>query len=545
MPPGFADPTRETTARTAAFAAVAALHPRAAATVTYQSRGCVLVVGDAARVRAVVASLAATLRVVAFVTGPAASAAAPPGITWVVGRVAEVKGYFGRFTARSLGAAGQLLDCGPFSANRDGLFDLVLDLGERPLHEAEVAPIGYYAPGADAAALARVLNELTRCVGEQRKPKYFDYDPQICTHGARNFTGCTRCLAVCPTGAITSRAEQVEIDPYLCTGCGGCASVCPTGAARYAYPGPDELLVRLRVALAAYRTAGGIAPVIVVHDEAGAAIAQDAGDPRYLSFPVPGLGAFGPDAWLAALAYGGHRLVVITGSGTARGTIAALDEEMKLCCAMLAAIGDDPRRITRADCSNARQIEVLLSRDAVLPRTPAWSCAQFAAPEGKRERMLAFLDHLNAQAGRCGNVAGLAAGAPYGAVRVDRDACTVCHACVNLCPTGAFAAGIGAEPELLFTEQHCVQCGLCVAGCPEHALGLVPRIAFGYGERGTARVVARSDMFRCVECGTPFISRALLERGMQHVKDPPLFADGGTELLRLCMTCRQKRMIAT
>jgi ferredoxin len=98
---------------------------------------------------------------------------------------------------------------------------------------------------------------------------------------------------------------------------------------------------------------------------------------------------------------------------------------------------------------------------------------------------------------------------------------------------------------LWFTEVRCVQCGLCAAGCPEHALELVPRIAFAPEERRAPQLLARSELFCCVECGTPFISRAVLERSMQHVKDHPLFADGNTELLRLCMACRQQRILAT
>jgi len=63
--------------------------------------------------------------------------------------------------------------------------------------------------------------------------------------------------------------------------------------------------------------------------------------------------------------------------------------------------------------------------------------------------------------------------------------------------------------------------------------------------RRAAQLLARSKLFRCIECSTPFISRAVLERSMQHVKDHPLFAEGGTNMLKLCMICRQKRMLIT
>ena len=545
MTPDHPDETCETAARAAALAAIKALPPRPAATVTYQSRGCVLVIGEAAQVRAVVAGLAKALRVVAFVTGPATSAPAPAGITWVEGRIAEIKGYLGRFTARSLGADGQLLDCGPFSVNRDGLFDLVLDLGAPPLIDTEVAPIGYFAPGVDSVALTEAPGKLARLVGEHRKPKYFEYDAGICAHSAQNVAGCTRCLAVCPAGAIISLGERVEIDPFLCQGCGSCAVVCPTGAVRYTCPGPDELLQRLRLALAAYQVAGGFAPIVVAHDEAGAAMAHNINDSACLTFQVPGLGACGPDAWLAALAYGAQRVVLITTQATPPSVIVTLEGELRFCRDLMSAIGEDPYRLMLIDGTDAQRFRETLSNHVVAPRIAGWVCAQFAAPAGKRERMLAFLDHLNAQADHRDTAATLAAGAPFGALKADHNACTVCHACVNLCPTGALAAGAGDEPELIFIEEQCVQCGLCVAGCPEHALELVPRIALAPPARRGAQVLAHSEQFHCIECGVPFISRAVLERSMHHVKDHPLFAEGGTDVLKLCMTCRQKRMLVT
>ena len=44
-------------------------------------------------------------------------------------------------------------------------------------------------------------------------------------------TGCTLCLAVCPTGAISGERKRVHsIDAELCNRCGACRQVCPTDA---------------------------------------------------------------------------------------------------------------------------------------------------------------------------------------------------------------------------------------------------------------------------------------------------------------------------
>jgi ferredoxin len=60
----------------------------------------------------------------------------------------------------------------------------------------------------------------------------------------------------------------------------------------------------------------------------------------------------------------------------------------------------------------------------------------------------------------------LPAGAPYGAILIDTEACTMCLSCTALCPSGA----LGDNPDLpqvRFQEDACLQCGLCSNICPE------------------------------------------------------------------------------
>ena len=90
---------------------------------------------------------------------------------------------------------------------------------------------------------------------------------ELCAHSRSRRTGCTRCLDLCPTGAITPAGDHVAIDPYVCAGCGACAGVCPTGAAAYASPGRE----RPAPAPAARCSpptarAGGEAPVLLIHE---------------------------------------------------------------------------------------------------------------------------------------------------------------------------------------------------------------------------------------------------------------------------------------
>ncbi|MFX5705323.1 4Fe-4S binding protein, partial [Acinetobacter baumannii] len=71
------------------------------------------------------------------------------------------------------------------------------------------------------------------------------------------------------------------------------------------------------------------------------------------------------------------------------------------------------------------------------------------------------------------DVVALAKGAPFGKADVDPAACTLCLACVSACPTGALSDNPD-QPMLRFTENLCVQCGLCAETCPEDAITLKP-----------------------------------------------------------------------
>ncbi|MBN9619126.1 MAG: DEAD/DEAH box helicase, partial [Actinobacteria bacterium] len=68
-------------------------------------------------------------------------------------------------------------------------------------------------------------------------------------------------------------------------------------------------------------------------------------------------------------------------------------------------------------------------------------------------------------------------GAPFGAVTVNVEGCTLCLSCVSACPTGALSDD-PERPMLRFTEDACVQCGLCKATCPEKVITLTPQIDF-------------------------------------------------------------------
>src|SRR6202035_4424870 len=156
-------------------------------------------------------------------------------------------------------------------------------------------------------------------VGTFGKPRYVSFSAELCAHSRSRIVGCTRCLDLCPTGAIAPAGDHVAIDALICAGCGQCAAVCPTGAAAYALPAADALMRRVRVLLAAYRDAGGERAVVRLHDEPHGAPLIDAlarfgdGLPAHvLPLCVNEITQVGLEAVAAAFAYGASAVRFLT-----------------------------------------------------------------------------------------------------------------------------------------------------------------------------------------------------------------------------------------
>jgi ferredoxin len=141
----------------------------------------------------------------------------------------------------------------------------------------------------------------------------------------------------------------------------------------------------------------------------------------------------------------------------------------------------------------------------------------------------------------------LAAGAPFGGLDYNAEACTLCHACVGACPTAALSDN-PERPMLRFTESLCVQCGLCAATCPEDAiLGLQPRIDFAAWDRPKA-VLKEEEPFHCVACAKPFGTKSAIERVVQKLADRHwMFSghegQGRVRVLMMCEDCRVEAVV--
>lgn len=520
--------------------------------VAYQSRGHLLIVGPPASVRLAAESVSGELTVSLLITDPPQASAQPRAAESTTGNsgarsihatVAGIHGYLGNFQVDIHSDAGvRTLAPSILTANQP--YDLVLDLGNPPAIRSEILPPGYYAPGRDGERIQQALEAMPDLVGEFEKPRYFNYNPDICAHGARGLGGCRRCLDACPAGAITSIGERIEVDAHLCQGGGVCASSCPSGAIRYAYPALPDLLARLRSLLEAYREAGGEAPVVLLHDgESGLQWLLDhAGElpQACLPFCLEEVASVGLESWLSLFAFGAAGVAVLCHEEIPASARGQLGEQVAFGEALLAGMGYPGNRIRLLEATDrAAGMADLAGFGPALVSDPA----RYQVVDEKRTTIRLALDHLYARAPNPQPSSDLPAGAPFGEIVVDRHSCTLCMSCASVCPAGAVLAG-GELPQLTFIEQNCLQCGICASACPEHSISLRPRMLYRLAERSGRRVLNEDQPFHCLRCHKPFASTRTIEAILAKLAGHWMYADNPEQLrrLKMCDDCRVRDM---
>ena len=441
-----------------------------------------------------------------------------------------------------------------FGAPRNGAVstcDIVLDVsGGQPLFPAHELRPGYLcANPRDRAAVEKIIAGAGHLVGTFDKPRFVQFDESLCAHSRSGITGCTRCLDLCPTGAITPNGNAVAIDPAVCAGCGSCAAACPTGAASYALPAADVLMRRLRALVQAYRNAGGTNAVVLLHDGDHGAPLIDAlarfGDglpANVLPVQVNEVTQVGPEAIAAMFAYGAAGAALLTRAKPSHDPL-GLRRVVETSETIVAALGFGDGLVRIVETDDPDQLLAMLA--AVPAGVAARKPATFVPLGAKRGLLETAFRELHLAAPAPVDVVALAPGAPFGGVLLNVDSCTLCHSCVNACPTGA----LSDNPDramLRFTESICVQCGLCEATCPEDAIALQPRLDF-QAWNAPRRVLKEEDPFHCIGCGKPFGTKSTIERVIATLEEKHWMFTGANarriDVVKMCEDCRVEAVV--
>ena len=520
------------------------------AVVGYRATGLVLIVGPEPYALSVAEELVGkvTLAILATEGNNLSAGSEKPVFTREIGGqiilvaaadLMDVGGYLGAFevVVDVNGASQNLADLMNLTSQT---FDVILDLGRKPAITLELPPPGYFAVSANRENMPKVLEEIAGLNGEFEKPQYVHYDPDICAHGERGITGCTRCIDTCPAGAVISIGERVEVDVHRCHGMGSCSAVCPTGALTYAYPSLGDTMNGLRQALTAWRISGMPAPCILLYDSDSGAeylrtVCADFPD-GVLPWRVEEIGSTGVEIWLSALAYGAAGIRILTHERTPGAVLTTLAQQIELIRCLLEGLDYDGQSIA--------ELPAVEFSSAVWPQyvdeSVVADVATFGGVDNKRDALRLVFDHLTPESSPIEAIA-LPAASPFGQIRVDTALCTLCMGCVSVCPAGALADG-SDTPKLDFIEWNCVQCGLCERACPENAIALEARLLVDSDSRLMKRTLNEEEPFGCIVCGKPFATKSMIDKMAETLASHRMFQGDALDRLKMCEDCRVKSM---
>jgi ferredoxin len=550
---GWSDESVAAGPKAAALLAMAAEPAAAPAAVTLSSKGVILIYGRDETAIEAGRRLAEKLNVTAMLTRPGQI---PPPMRWefpvAQGTIRHAAGHLGSFEltvdefAMPAPSSRGALRFGPARDGAVSRCDIVLDLsGGTPLFPTPDLREGYLrADPRDPLAVAGALWKAADLVGEFDKPRYVDFTAELCAHSRSRITGCTRCLDLCPAGAIAPAGDHVAIDAFVCAGCGSCAAACPTGAADYSLPSAEALLLRLRTLLLTYAKAGGRGAVVLFHD-------GDHGEPlidalarfgnglpaNVLPVAVNAITQLGVEAWAAPFAWGASAVRAL-GRAKPRHDTAGLEQTIAMASLLTASLGYGDARCGLIETDDPDALRAAL--DAVPPGTVSPRPSTFLPLGRKRSVLTNTMIELHRAAPAPVDAVALPGGAPFGGLDVDVAGCTLCLSCVSACPTGALSDS-EEKPALYFAESACVQCRLCAATCPEHVIALKPQLDFR-AWAAPRRAVKEEEPYPCIRCGTPFGTKSTVERIIAKLEGQHwMFAGGNTarlDIIKMCERCR-------
>lgn len=553
---GWSKDAKKVSPKVAALIALANQEQKPARVKTITSDGLCLVIGSGQAAFDAAKLLNKKLSVSLLLTSPD-DIVLPHHLEFPIfcGKLNSANGTFGRFEvivdayAYMLPSSKAGLD---FAMPRDGAksaCSVILDLtGGTPLFTRHEGRDGYFrADPGDPAMVLRTIIDAGELVGEFEKPIYVGYEPDICAHSRSRKTGCSKCIDNCPAGAITSNGDLVDIDTDICGGCGNCAAHCPTGAVKYLYPQRHDTIRSIQLLAEVYHHAGGQDAVLLCHDGGhgmdliNAMARYGKGLPHnVIPLEMHSASGIGHDAMTAALAAGFAKIMVLANPRKIE-EYEALNNEIALTDALSNGLGFGNSRVVMIAESDPDTLETALWSQTVQKRITATS---FVPLGNKREVARNAITVLAGTSKAKLSEIALPAGAPYGVVQVDTQACTLCLACVSSCPADALRDN-PEKLQLRFVETACVQCGICAATCPENAISLLPRYNLAPQAMQPATLY-EEEPFKCIRCDTPFASQSTIARISEKLAGTHrMFADkASSDLLKMCDNCRLETLAA-
>jgi ferredoxin len=464
------------------------------------------------------------------------------------GRIIEIKGRLSDFHVAIQNIAA------PEPAHRELHADQVVIISQdgRPSFKRRTGL--HLLSNPSEADLNRVAERIRDLIGDFLKPVHVVYNTDTCAGGVADQEACGICVTACPYDAINRDSEnhlRMKIDHMACEGCGACVSACPTTSMRFAEPSPHELNTRIAALLTplSLRADGERLAVLFHCGEQGRRALEEAGrtplpyPAGVLPVEVPCLRYVSEANMLAAFRLGAAGVGLLGCEHCPHGERELLHQKYDFCSLTLDAFGMGRERLQLITADNGAEPQAVtaLARFAeTLDATPIRWDGKPVAQRDNREVIADAIAVFIAQTGHQAGRKPLDTSQPFAFAEVRASGCTMCRACVNVCPTHAFSLDENSQ-SLQFKHIACVACGLCEKVCPENVITLRREIRFEQSALEYQTLV-QDDMVSCEKCGKPYINRRALETvearlfSLESLLDT--FSSNRRNLLRMCPECR-------
>jgi Fe-S-cluster-containing hydrogenase component 2 len=536
---GWTGDAADAAPKMAALLAEAILPAPGAKVVDVPSEGTCLILGEPEAALSAATHLCDILSVTVLLDPEAESPLADDRRFDIVrGRVGTVTGALGGFSLtfdalqeRIPGGRGTFAWTAPRSGGRTEC-DILLDLRRAPaLVPAPEKREGYLrADPGSADAITKALLTASQLVGTFEKPLYVRLDEELCAHSRARKTGCTRCLDLCPTGAISPSGDHVSVDAMVCAGCGSCSAACPSGAIAYDAPPVSHTFQRLQTLAATWRKLSKDAPRLLVHDGSHGAemIRLSARYGRGLPADVipmelDALASFGHAEMIAALGCGFAEVTLLLSPQTEAD---GLPLQADLANAL--GGGGTVRLIEPGDPD--RLEEALYEASEFTP------AHQPILPLGSRRQVTRLAaKSLNPPDA----VVPLPKGAPYGSLLPWTRTPAHCASPVCRCARPARSRKIPTARNCASRKTPACNAASAPPSARRKRSILDPRLNLG-DDALRPRVLKEEEPFHCIECGKPFGVRSTVERMTEKLAGKhAMFQDNkAVRLIQMCDDCR-------
>jgi ferredoxin len=347
------------------------------------------------------------------------------------------------------------------------------------------------------------------------------YDSSCCDFDSRFVPTCGKCAEVCPSSTILKNLDtkKLEFTHENCIACGKCASICPSGAIEYTKVSDEAIeniaqsLKNKILMLTTNRDLRGIEGIDL--------------KANIIPIALDSINFLDESSLVTLLQQSGANIIIYSNkiSSPLKNSIKLLNDIYEKVL--------DTKAIYYID-----SIENLQSGVDSVKVDERFYFDTYNTNKSKKEIFASRVSQIVKS-----DLGVIDTELSYGDMSIDKSKCTLCLACVGECKSGALSIN-QKELTLSYNPSLCTTCSFCIVACPEKDC-----ISLEYNKLSlnpswfAPRVMAKDELFACVECGKEFATKKSIEKVASMMGVHFMGDELKTKTLYCCSDCKAKLMV--